>query len=390
MAFSRLFRPLLALVVLTGLTACDMPQGGGNSTAVDPGKPVTVALLVPMGSTDAERNALGKSLVNAAKMAQTDLQGVTIDLKVYETAGELTTAGAAATKAVADGADIILGPLFADATTAVAPVAANAKLQVLSFSNNATVAGNNVWLLGPTFDNTASRVAGFAAGRGLTAMGIVHPQGIEGEQARDAIRNAANARGVRIVGEGAYPLSVQGISNTAGGIAKQMRGAGANVIVFTDGPTGGLPFITETLRGMGVRANATQFAGIQRWDVSPEALAQPGIQGGWYAAPDLVLTQRFNNRYEAAYGAKPHPLAPLAYDGLAAIGALVAEAQAEKRRDAFAPVRLTDPKGFAGVNGIFRFTNGGGNQRALAVFEVRDGEARVIDPAPRTFPGNGA
>lgn len=388
MALHWMLRPLMALAALVSLAGCDLPQV--SSSSVDPSKPVTVALLIPAGANDEQRNALGKSLMNAAKLAQTDLQGVTIELRVYETAGELTTAGAAATKAVEEGADIILGPLFADATTAVAPIAAAAKLPVLSFSNNTTIAGNNVWLLGPTFDNTAQRVTSFAAGRGLTAMGIVHPEGIEGEQARDAIRTAASASGTRIVAEGAYPLSVQGISNTAGDIAKQMRGSGANVVVFTDGPTGGLPFISESLRGLGVRANAVQFAGIQRWDVSPDALAQPGIQGGWFAAPDLVLTQRFNNRYEAAYGEQPHPLASLAYDGVAAIGALVAEAQAENRRDAFAPERLTNANGFAGVNGVFRFVEGGQNQRALAIFEIRDGEAQVLDPAQRAFPASGA
>ncbi len=388
MALHWMLRPLMALAALVSLAGCDLPQV--SSSSVDPSKPVTVALLIPAGANDEQRNALGKSLMNAAKLAQTDLQGVTIELRVYETAGELTTAGAAATKAVEEGADIILGPLFADATTAVAPIAAAAKLPVLSFSNNTTIAGNNVWLLGPTFDNTAQRVTSFAAGRGLTAMGIVHPEGIEGEQARDAIRTAASASGTRIVAEGAYPLSVQGISNTAGDIAKQMRASGANVVVFTDGPTGGLPFISESLRGLGVRANAVQFAGIQRWDVSPDALAQPGIQGGWFAAPDLVLTQRFNNRYEAAYGEQPHPLASLAYDGVAAIGALVAEAQAESRRDAFAPERLTNANGFAGVNGVFRFVEGGQNQRALAIFEIRDGEAQVLDPAQRAFPASGA
>lgn len=390
MSLKLLLKPLLLILAAVSLSACDMPPGAGSSNNVDPSKAVIVALLVPTGSQDGARNELGESLANAAKLAHTDLRGVNINLKIYPTSGTLAGATAAAKQAVADGAEIIVGPLFGDATTGVAPVASAAGLKVLSFSNNTTIAGGNVWLLGPTYANTADRITSFAVSRGLSKIGVVHPTGIEGELARDAVRIAAAKYNANLISVGAYPLSVQGISETAGGIAKQMRASGANVIIFTDGPTGGLPFVTETLRGLGVRKNAVQFAGLHRWDVSQEALSQPGIQGGWFAAPDLALTAQFNNRYETVYGAPAHPLASLAYDGVAAVGALIVEAQKEKKRDPFSTQRLTNTSGFIGVNGVFRFTAEGYNQRQLAVFEVRDGEAQVLDPAPRGFSAGGS
>ena len=391
MLHNLLIRPVLLVFILFGLAACEVPVGGAASgSSVDPTKTVVVALLVPTGSSDEGRNEIGASLANAAKLAQSDLRGVTVDLKVYSTGGELAGATAAAEKAVADGAEIIVGPLFGDATTAVAPIASAAGLKVLSFSNNTIIAGGNVWLLGPTYENTAKRITGFAVSRGLTNIGIVHPVGIDGELGRDAIRTAAGQLSANVVAVGTYPLSVQGIADSASGIARQMRGAGANAILFTDGPTGGLPFVTETLRGLGVRANAVQFAGLQRWDVSSDALSQPGIQGGWFAAPDLSLTAQFSNRYEAVYGMPPHPLASLAYDGVAAVGALIVEAQQEKKRDPFSTTRLTNPTGYVGVNGVFRFTADGKNQRNLAIFEVREGEAKILDPAPRGFTNSGS
>ena len=45
--------------------------------------------------------------------------------------------------------------------------------------------------------------------------------------------------------------------------------------------------------------------------------------GGWFALPDPSLNERFKSRYQAAFGEAPHPIAGLAYDGIAAIGALV-------------------------------------------------------------------
>ncbi len=375
----------LSLSALLGCAGSLAPVG----TPLAEDEPVMVALLVPTGSAEENQEQLGQSLVNAAKLANTDLASLNITLKTYSTAGDQTTAANAANMAVADGADIILGPLFGDATTAVAPIANAKGLKVLSFSNNPQIAGGNTYLLGLTFDSVANRVTRYAAAQGLTRIAIVHPAGLEGEAAKGAVRRAANTANASVVAESSYKLSVEGITEAASGIANQLKASGANAVVLTDGPTGGLPFITESLRGLGVRPNAAQFVGLQRWNTSKEALAQPGLQGGWFAAPDPALRSQFDARYQAEYGSKPHPLSALSYDGMAAIGALIAEARAEKRNDPFSTARLTKSAGFAGVNGVFRFLPNGQNERALAIFEVSLGDARPIDPAPRSFAAPG-
>ena len=380
-------RALLALG-LAVLAGCAVP-GPGSGPQVDRDAPVRVALLVPLDSGDAAREELAESLVNAARLALPDLRGVQVEMTVYPTAGDATRAASAAEEAVAAGTDVILGPLFSTATTAVRPVAQAANVPVLSLSNNAQVAGGPVWVLGTTFDAVARRVVGYTVGEGLTELGIVHPAGVEGELARSAVARAAQAAGGTVVATGAYPLSVEGITAEVPGIARQMRGAGARAVVLTDGPTAGLTFTAETLRGLGLRAGAVQFVGLQRWDTSRQAMAQPSLQGGWFAAPDPRLSQAFADRYVAQYGTAPSPISGLAFDGIAAIGALVAEARAENRANPFTPAAMTDPQGFAGVLGIFRFTADQQNERALAVFTVENGEARQIDPAPRRFPRGG-
>jgi ABC-type branched-subunit amino acid transport system substrate-binding protein len=109
------------------------------------------------------------------------------------------------------------------------------------------------------------------------------------------------------------------------------------------------------------------------------------VQGGWFAMPDPVMNQQFQSRYQAAYGEMPHPIAGLAYDGIAAIGALVKSGNP----NALTRAGLTQGSGFVGVNGIFRLRPDGSNERGLAVAEVRNGQAVVIDPAPRSFGGAG-
>jgi hypothetical protein len=114
-------------------------------------------------------------------------------------------------------------------------------------------------------------------------------------------------------------------------------------------------------------------------------LGLPGVQGGWFALPDPNTTAQFNARYNATYGSSPHPIAGLAYDGIAAIGALVKAGKA----NALTTAALTQGSGFVGVNGIFRLRPDGSNERGMAVAQIRNNQVVVIDPAPRSFGGAG-
>jgi ABC-type branched-subunit amino acid transport system substrate-binding protein len=385
-----------AALVATGalaLAACQVGPptqvGPAPGPSVDLSEPVRVALLVPLGTGDPGREEIGQSLLNAARLAERDLQAVALDMRVYETGGTASGGNSAARRAVEEGAQVIVGPLFSTETSGAEPVAAAAGIPVLSFSNNPSVAGNGVYLLGMTFENTASRVVGYAASRGMRNVGVVYPNGLEGETARQAVRSAAGRQGSTVVAERGYDLSIRDIERDSAPIARSMREAGATAIVLADVPTGGLGFMADGLRGAGLASSEAQFLGMHRWDVSAEVLAQDSLQGGWFAAPDPALLGTFEARYRAAYGQRPHEIAGLAYDGIAAVGALVSDARARRLADPFSPANLTGAGGFAGVYGPFRLLPNGLNQRNLAVLEVRNGSASVIDRAPRAFTGLG-
>jgi ABC-type branched-subunit amino acid transport system substrate-binding protein len=383
--FSSVLRAAGLLAAMAVAACAGTPRVSvDDGIAVDPNQPVKVALLVPGGSGDPGREMIARSLVNAAQLAQGDLRNATIDLVVYNDAGTAAGGSAAASQAVAEGASIIVGPLFSTATAGAQPVAAQAGLTVLSFSNNSSVAGQNVYVLGNTFENTADRLVAYGLSRGLSNFAVVYPLGLEGESARDAVARAVGGRGGTLVTSQPYNLSVEGIQASAGPAASALIAAGANAVILTDGPTGGLAFISEALRGNGLSPAQAQFLGMQRWDVSAEALAVPSLQGGVFAAPDPGLVAAFQGRYTTAYGENPHELASLAYDGIAMVGALIAQARAQGGSP-FSTQRLTQPAGFAGVNGAFRLTPSGLNQRNLAIIEVANGQAVVTERAARTF-----
>lgn len=375
----------IAALALAGVLAACGPMPMGSGPSVGRGEAVPVALIVPGASGAAGDAVLAQNLENAARLAIADLGDVAIDLRVYNTGSDPASAAQAATKAVDEGAKIILGPVFAESANAVGVAVAPRGVNVLSFSNNTDIAGGNVFVLGPTFANTAGRLVSYAAGQGKRSILTVHDSTPAGESGRRAIAEALARSAAGSAGAVTYEFSQQGVVQAVPSIVAQARSSAADAIFFTADSAGALPLLTQLIPEAGLRPPAVQFIGLTRWDIPPATLSLPGVQGGWFALPDPGLSQQFQARYQAAYGQPPHPIAGLAYDGIAAIGALVKQGSA----DPLGHAALTQGSGFVGVNGIFRLRPDGTNERGLAVATIRNNQVVVIDPAPRSFGGAG-
>ena len=367
------------------LSAC-VPAGGPTASGPGNGGSVQVALLVPSGSGQSQDELFGSNLENAARLAMADLSGVKIDLRVYKTGGSPAKASALAKQAVDEGAQVILGPFYSEEANAAGVAVASTGVNVMAFSNNASIAGGNVFVLGQTFDVTAGRLASYAVRNGKSKVLIVHDRNVAGEVGKAAIERGVAAAGGSVVGVTSYEFSQNGIVQAASGIVSTAKSSGATALFLTADTAGALPLLSQLLVDNGIDRNATQFIGLTRWDIPPATLALPGVQGGWFAMPDPGLTAQFRSRYESAYGSQPVPVAALAYDGIAAIGALAGRV---KGGAPLGKSDLTQSAGFAGVSGIFRLLPNGTNQRGLAIAQIRDGQVVVIDSAPRSFGGAG-
>ncbi len=378
----KVLLPVMLFFYSFVLASCDV-TAPGNGPTINLSKPIPVALLVPAGSANSGDAILAASLENAARLAISDLEGVQIDLRVYNTAGSAEIAASVATQAVNDGAKIILGPVFAQSAASVGVAMASRNVNVLSFSNTTAIAGGNVFVLGPTFRNTANRLSRYAISHGRGNIMIIAADDAAENRGRDAISQAIVGAGGTLAGVSSFELSQQGVINAIPNITSDVRSSGANAVFLTSGTSGALPFLAQLLPENGLDPMRIQYIGLQRWDIPASALTLPGIQNGWIALPDPGLTANFRSRYNATYGNNPHPIAGLAYDGIAAIGALAKQGNT----DALTRAALTQPAGFAGVNGVFRLLANGTNERGLAVAQIQGGQVVVIDPAPRSFGG---
>lgn len=377
---------LLSALVLAGCDPLAMPggsAGGGSGKSVDPNAPVQVAMLLPR--SDAGAGVVARSLENAARMAASQLKDVRVELRVYDTAGSPSQAASQAQKAINDGAKIIVGPLFAEAANAVGVVAAAQNVNVLSFSNNPSIAGGNVFILGSTFDNTANRLLNFASRSGKRRVLIAHPQNLEGQFGRDAIQRAAVRNGVNVAGIESFAFSQAGVADAIPRITSAARSGGADMLFLTSNAAGALPLLVQMLPEAGLTNAQTQYIGLSRWDTPSQTLGLRGLQGGWFAMPDPQREMAFAARYRAMYGSNPHALGSLAFDAIAAIGTSVKQSGSK----GLTAGALTKPSGFQGATGIFRLTRSGTNQRGLAVAQVRGGKPVILENAPQSFGGAG-
>jgi len=390
------FRPLLALAaLLLGVTAACAPRSlppQGTQTPVpstqpkadiDTSRPVKVALLVPVKSSDQEAASLARSIADAARIAETESGAGAIQLMVYETSGDVTSVRTAAERAVSEGAGLILGPLFSASTRAVAPVAVRTGLKIISFSTDSAVAGDPVYLSGFMPEAETARILDYAARQGINSVAVYYPDSRFGDAALNGARKAAAATTMALVASASYPRSFEGIQGTAEGFAEAALGAGAESILLPEGGQG-LQTVAAFTSYYGISPGEVKYLGLGQWN-SSATFGDPALQGGWFPAPDPQAVQAFLWRYETNYGARPNMLAVLGYDAVKVAIELVRDARVSGRADPFDREALTRPQGFRGALGPLRFRTDGYGERALAILEVGTGTFSIVEQAPLSF-----
>jgi ABC-type branched-subunit amino acid transport system substrate-binding protein len=326
-----------------------------------------VAVLVPLSGPN---GAVGTSIANAAQLALLDTGGERIRITVYDTARP-GGAAAAASEALDQGNRLILGPLLADDVRAVAPVAHRAGVPVITFSNDVSIAGDDVYLMGFTPRESIERVVGYARSKGMARFAAVTPSGIYGRRAGQAMIDAVEHQGGRLVGLQSYDRDAASLRAAVTRVSAQ--GAYEAILVADSGRI-------AALAAPGI--HGSKMLGTELWATEGDLGRTPGLRGAWYAAASDTMFNQLRARYRARYGTNPYRLASLGYD---AVLLAVRIAKDWRVGRAFPERALRDPGGFAGVDGAFRFDEHGIAQRSLEVREVTSAGSTVISPAPQGF-----
>ncbi len=357
-----------------------------------PTGPVKVALLLPLSGS---AEAVGRDMLQAAQMALFDVGRTDMVLLPRDTQGTPEGAAAAARSAIDAGAELILGPLFASATGPVARIAAEHDLKVISFSNDASVADENVWVLGFRPEEQVARVIDYARRQGMSQIGALAPDNAYGQRAVNGFREAMGGTvgfggaAFGAVDHAFYPPDERELARVVReftGYREPPRGAPRgsgntrkfDALLIADGGDR-LRSVGALLAFYDVDLASTRPLGTMLWEDDPRLLFEETLQGGWYASVAPDNERRFQGRFERTFGRDPVTLAGLAYDATA-LAAVVANTDRS-----FPTARLVDSSGFVGRAGIFRLRGDGTTEHGLAIVEIDNGTARVIEPAPDSF-----
>jgi ABC-type branched-subunit amino acid transport system substrate-binding protein len=337
---------------------------------------VKVGLILPM-SAAGNAGAVAQSMKNAAEMALAEFNSPNIQLLLKDDGGSAQGAAQAAQEVLQEGAEIILGPLFAHSVGAVGQAARQRGVPVIAFSTDANVAARGVYLLSFLPETEVNRIISYSIGTGKRSFAAMMPDNAYGSVAEAAFKQVVARRGARIVALERYSLDSAQMQTPARLVAQAARSADA--LFIPDGAET-VPSVVQALSGAGLNTRRLQLLGTGLWD-DPRIFSDPGAQGGWYAAPESNGFRNFSARYRSRFGQDPVRTATLAYDAVALVAALV-KTQGDQR---FTEQVLTNSSGFAGIDGLFRFRADGTNERGLAVMRVGSGGGQVISPPPRAF-----
>ena len=388
---TALTRRVVACSALTLLAACGptgrpqvaSPNLSAPTTAVESGELAApegaatgkpkVALILPLTQLG-RPSAVGEALRNAADLAMSETGANDITLIVKDDSSTPDGARAATQAALEEGAELIIGPLYAPNVREAGRLSKAANRPVIGFSTDASTASPGVYLLSFLIESYVDRVVEQAIARGKKNFAALAPENDYGNVAINALVDLAGKRGLRV------QIERYAAGNPGSAVQKLGAKAGQIDALFIAEQADNMPLLAGLLGANGLDGKRVQILGTGLWN-DARVLALPALQGAWFAAPDGAGFNAFAGRYRAKFGAEPSRIATLSYDAVS-LAAALARTQGAAR---FAPATLTNASGFNGVDGVFRFTPDGLNDRGLAVMQIGTGAASVLAPAPKAF-----
>lgn len=352
-------------------------------------KQYKIALFLPVKSGSIAIKKAAISLLNAARLANDEIKNPNMNLLVYPTDGTNNTIIPAAKRAVQDQIDLIIGPLLSPSVVAAKKYSEPAGIPMIAFSNNqASVNGGFSYLLSYLPEQNVSNIVSYALSQGHTNFGLFASNTPYGKRVGDTFIQNVHESGSKITN------AVFFTENTADFYEKTKAVTEVELRSSPNTPTSWTSImlpdrasvmmqVMPLFRNYEIDFKNTLFLGSGIWH-DPRILEIEELDGAVFAAPNQKTMQVFEDRYQAAFKEKPTQIASLAYDAVGLASGLIRQYP----NNPFDINNITNPNGFSGVGGIFRFKNNGLSERGLSILKIENKQFKLAVPAPNTFSGS--
>ncbi len=349
---------------------------------------VKVGILLPLSG---QHEKLGKAMLDAAQIALFDVGHSSFELIPRDTLGTPEGASQAASAAINEGAQLILGPVFAENVRVVKPITQRANINMIGFSTDWTLAGGNTFIMGFLPFDQVERITQYASQQGIKRVGVLAPNTDYGRIVQSTFSTMAPRYGIATTQSASFSPQSTNLAPDVKEFSRYDTRLASNALAQTPYdailmPTGGqqASAIASLLSLNDLPPAKVRRIGTGMFDDAALA-TESNLEGAWFAAPSPNARRNFETRFTRTYGTRPPRISTLAYDATALAAVLARKGLTEQRRPAFDRGSITNPNGFSGIDGIFRFRQNGTAERGLAVLEYKRGQIVVIDEAPTTF-----
>ena len=349
-----------------------------------------IGLLVPLTG---QNRVIGQHAFDAVQLALFDLEIENVDIIPIDTADSIDEIMESLKK---HKVDVVIGPVFADVVEKVyAKLERGSKLPILSLSNDIKLAGKkNLFVLGFIVTQQVGRIANYAAEHGYNEMYAVLPRNRYGSVIQNIFTRNAGVAGYKIRGIEHYASISSNVVREMNQAALNIRQDIENSQILSFGRNHEKKKYAILIAETGKKLNSIvkhlellrtddveyKYIGIGRWDTDA-VYSNAEMNGSWFTNLSMSDFNDFEEKFRRSYRYRPIKIASIAYDATSLVSALVEKGISP---DDFREV-LTNSLGFRGSTGLFRILPNGLNERAIAVYQIKNGRVLTLDPAPTAF-----
>ncbi|MBQ8464453.1 MAG: penicillin-binding protein activator [Alphaproteobacteria bacterium] len=370
-----------------------------------------VGVLLPLSGEFAKQ---GNGLKNATMMALDDLGDNAPVLQYYDTKGTPEGASIAVENALNQGAELIIGPMLSTSVQAIKPAVKSRGVPVIAFNSASDVLQDGIYTMGLLLEEQVDRIMTYTANKGRTRFAVLIPDNATGIAVVKAAVKSAAKNGATITAIGFYRPGttdftdlLKNMTNYAGRSAKlaEMKAQYKSAAVGGDASASKTLKKLEQLDSYGevgfdavlipdagtslksavamfgyydVFSPEVKFIGTSIWE-NTSLNKETTMRGSWYPALTRQNSSYFNNKYKELFGEQPSSLYAFGYDAVA-LAAAISRFGSDDLDE-----KITNPEGYAGINGAFRFFADGRNQHSLDIKEVRGTGNYIVEAGPRKF-----
>jgi ABC-type branched-subunit amino acid transport system substrate-binding protein len=348
---SKLSKLLILLILLSSCTGDkhvlkpqNIPLPKKEISQID-----KIAMIAPL--TGANQN-LGNALVDSGYLALLQSKK-NISIILIDSNSEQKILKQNIQKAIDANIKTFVGPVFSDDTNLVSSMIKDKDVAILSFSNDSSLAGAGVYLMGFLPETYANKVVDYASSKGIYDFYSLLPIGKYGDLIKNSLNIASNKHQISLIEAETY--NNRNLSISIQNIIDSIKNNNNKKALLVSDKGNNFKEITDIFSDSYLSTNNIRLINLS--SLSDDELVKYQSNNIWFVSNETENSKSLSNIFEKKYQHNIAKLMNLAYDAVTLATTIKSIGD------------LKNTRGFNGINGFFRFNKDGLIEREVKILE---------------------